>query len=84
MRGTPPFLGVCCRDPGVALPDAARSMRVAEQTARGYLKQIFAKTNTHRQTDLTRLLIPSPAHRSIDRAGGALRRQRFSPPVRES
>lgn len=42
---------------GRSLADAAREIRVREATARSYLKQLFAKTSTHRQVELVRLLI---------------------------
>ncbi len=44
---------------GMTLTEAAEAMRIKDPTARTYLKQIFAKTDTHRQTDLIRLLIRS-------------------------
>lgn len=42
---------------GLTLADAAAKMRIKLETARTYLKQIFAKTGTHRQTDLTALMM---------------------------
>lgn len=42
---------------GLTVDAAARDMRIQPQTARAYLKQIFTKTDTHRQTDLVRLLL---------------------------
>ncbi|RZM36808.1 MAG: hypothetical protein EOP67_04525 [Sphingomonas sp.] len=52
---------------GSALGDAAKQMRVQEQTARSYLKQIFLKTDTNRQAELVWLMLKSavrtgPAH----------------------
>lgn len=44
---------------GHSLGDAAAQMRIQEQTARTYLKNIFIKTGAHRQTDLVRLLLSS-------------------------
>lgn len=41
---------------GHTVTEAATSMRVKPETARSYLKQVFAKTGTHRQTDLVALL----------------------------
>ena len=38
---------------------AAKRLGVQDQTARSYLKQIFAKTETNRQTDLLQLLLKS-------------------------
>ena len=46
---------------GASLAEAAQSGEIAESTARGYLKQIFAKTNTSGQADLIRLISNSPA-----------------------
>ena len=37
---------------GLSIADAATSMNVQKETARGYLKQIFLKTDTHRQAEL--------------------------------
>lgn len=44
---------------GRALADAAREMRVQEQTARSYLKQVFLKTGTNRQAELVWLMLKS-------------------------
>lgn len=44
---------------GASLAEAAVKIRVKEQTARTYLKQIFLKTSTKRQADLVRLLFSS-------------------------
>lgn len=44
---------------GVAMVDAAKLMRVQEQTARSYLKQIFLKTDTNRQAELVCLMLRS-------------------------
>lgn len=41
---------------GFTITEAAADMRIKPATARSYLKQIFAKTNTHRQVDLVQLL----------------------------
>ena len=51
---------------GATLAEAASSMRVKEQTARAYLKQIFLKTATNRQADLVRLMLSSMVHVSSD------------------
>lgn len=40
---------------GFSVNEAAADMRIKPATARTYLKQIFAKTNTHRQVDLVQL-----------------------------
>ena len=44
---------------GTSLAEAAATLHIKEQTARGYLKQIFVKSDTHRQVDLVRLLLTS-------------------------
>lgn len=44
---------------GLTVEEAAREMRIQRQTARAYLKQIFSKTDTHRQADLVRVLLNS-------------------------
>lgn len=41
---------------GSTLTEAAAAMRIKVDTARGYLKQIFSKTDTHRQADLLALM----------------------------
>lgn len=42
---------------GLTLGEAAMQMRIKPDTARTYLKQVFAKTDTHRQTDLLQLIL---------------------------
>lgn len=42
---------------GLTLGEAATHMRIKPDTARTYLKQVFAKTDTHRQTDLLQLIL---------------------------
>ncbi|WP_340317568.1 helix-turn-helix transcriptional regulator [Rhizorhabdus argentea] len=42
---------------GLTTDAAARELRIQTQTARAYLKQIFSKTDTHRQADLVRLIL---------------------------
>ncbi len=42
---------------GTTLGEAAAEMRIKPDTARAYLKQVFAKTDTHRQSDLIQLMI---------------------------
>jgi len=44
---------------GAALAEAATQMRVQEQTARSYLKQVFLKTDTNRQAQLVWLMLKS-------------------------
>lgn len=41
---------------GLTLSEAAGEMHVKPETARAYLKQVFAKTGTHRQVDLVALI----------------------------
>ncbi len=41
---------------GLTITEAAVEMRIKVETARAYLKQIFAKTGMHRQTDLVTLM----------------------------
>jgi len=41
---------------GAALPDAARALGIAYNTARSQLRAVFAKTGTHRQVELVTLL----------------------------
>jgi DNA-binding CsgD family transcriptional regulator len=50
---------VCHLVLGRTIAEAAEQMRIRTQTARAYLKQIFVKTNTHRQADLIRLILNS-------------------------
>lgn len=47
---------------GRTLATAAAGMRVKEQTARGYLKNIFTKTSTNRQTEVVALMLGSLVH----------------------
>lgn len=49
----------CLLTRGISLADAAQTMRVREQTARSYLKQIFLKTETRRQAELVWLMLKS-------------------------
>ena len=49
----------CILAQGVSLAGAADAMRVREQTARSYLKQIFLKTDTNRQAELVWLMLKS-------------------------
>jgi DNA-binding CsgD family transcriptional regulator/PAS domain-containing protein len=44
---------------GRQLGEASRIMRIKEQTARSYLKQVFQKTGVNRQPDLVRMLLSS-------------------------
>lgn len=42
---------------GTTLAEAAGAQRIRLETARSYLKQIFAKTGTHRQAELVRVML---------------------------
>lgn len=42
---------------GLTVSEAAVEMRVKPDTARAYLKQVFAKTDTHRQSELLQLFV---------------------------
>jgi DNA-binding CsgD family transcriptional regulator len=42
---------------GIDLADAALQLGISVGTARGYLKQVLAKTYTHRQAELVALLL---------------------------
>lgn len=44
---------------GATIENAASRMHIQTQTARAYLKQVFAKTGTHRQADLVRAILGS-------------------------
>lgn len=49
----------CLLSGGASLGEAAVEMRIKEQTARTYLKQVFQKTGTNRQADLVRVMLSS-------------------------
>ncbi len=51
----------CVLATGRDLGDAAEALHITQESARTYLKRIFAKTNTRRQADLVRLILASPA-----------------------
>lgn len=53
---------------GATLQEAAASMHVQIETARTYLRAIFSKTGTNRQTDLVRLILTSLVRASDGRA----------------
>jgi len=55
---------------GHSLQESADAIRVKEQTARSYLKQIFLKTGTNRQANLVRVMLSSlmPTQRDIEPA----------------
>jgi DNA-binding CsgD family transcriptional regulator/PAS domain-containing protein len=48
---------VACLSRGLTLGEAATAMRIKPDTARTYLKQVFAKTDVHRQADLLQLFL---------------------------
>jgi DNA-binding CsgD family transcriptional regulator len=41
---------------GASVPDTARRLKIAPSTVRTHLRGVFAKTGTHRQADLARLI----------------------------
>lgn len=47
---------------GATIENAAGRMHIQTQTARAYLKQVFAKTGTHRQAELVRALLGGIVH----------------------
>lgn len=59
---------------GLTIDGAAQAMRIQRQTARAYLKQVFVKTDTHRQADLVRVIlngiVPIKASLSLPANGG--------------
>jgi DNA-binding CsgD family transcriptional regulator len=46
---------------GVSIGEASAALGISENTARAQLRSVFAKTGTHRQTDLTRMVLTSLA-----------------------
>jgi DNA-binding CsgD family transcriptional regulator/PAS domain-containing protein len=59
---------------GLTLAEASAAMRIKQQTARAYLKQIFDKFGVHRQADLIRLLLRSVINCRLSGAGPQLGR----------
>ena len=57
----------CALVAGEPLGSAAKITGVQEQTARSYLKQIFAKTETNRQAELVQLMLKSAVRLSCSR-----------------
>lgn len=49
----------CLLTAGSTLTQAARLMQIKPETARGYVRSLFLKTDTNRQTDLVLLLLSS-------------------------
>ena len=49
---------------GSTISESASNMKIAEATARSYLKHIFSKTGTNRQTELVRTMLMSIARTS--------------------
>jgi DNA-binding CsgD family transcriptional regulator len=56
----------CALVDGLSLGAAAERLRLQEQTARSYLKQIFAKTDTKRQSELVLLMLKSAVRIACD------------------
>jgi DNA-binding CsgD family transcriptional regulator/PAS domain-containing protein len=46
---------------GASITQAAEGLQISENTARAQLRSVFTKTGTHRQTELTRLVLTSLA-----------------------
>ncbi len=46
---------------GQRLSEIARDLGISINTVRGHLKQVFAKTGTHRQAELVRLVLSGPS-----------------------
>jgi DNA-binding CsgD family transcriptional regulator len=46
---------------GVSIGEASSILGISENTARAQLRSVFSKTGTHRQTDLTRMVLTSLA-----------------------
>ena len=58
FRLTPSEAKVACIIARGAPPDiAARELKISRETARNQLKAVFAKTDTHRQSELVALLL---------------------------
>ena len=58
FRLTPSEAKVACIIARGAPPDiAARELKISRETARNQLKSVFAKTDTHRQSELVALLL---------------------------
>ena len=58
FRLTPSEAKLACIIARGAPPDiAARELKISQETARNQLKAVFAKTNTHRQSELVALLL---------------------------
>ena len=51
---------------GMDLSEIAENLGITIHTVRGHLKQLFAKTNTHRQAELVRLILAGPARIRLD------------------
>ena len=49
---------------GLTIVESSNQMKIAEATTRSYLKHIFSKTNTNRQTELVRVMLLSIAQTS--------------------
>ena len=53
---------VCILTGGKSIKEACGILEITENTARTHLKRIFSKTDTHRQSDLLRLILNGPAN----------------------
>jgi DNA-binding CsgD family transcriptional regulator len=51
---------------GMRLSEIGEDLGVTIHTVRGHLKQLFAKTGTHRQADLIRVILTGPARLRLD------------------
>ncbi len=49
----------CALVDGMSISEAAKRLRIQQQTARTYLRQVFSKTDTNRQAELVKLLLSS-------------------------
>lgn len=49
----------CALVEGLCISEAAKRLRIQQQTARTYLRQVFSKTETNRQAELVKLLLSS-------------------------
>jgi DNA-binding CsgD family transcriptional regulator len=51
---------------GTRLPEISEELGISIHTVRGYLKQLFAKTDTHRQSDLVRVMLTGLADLRVE------------------
>ena len=50
---------------GQRLSEIAGELEISINTVRGHLKQVFAKTGTHRQAELVRLVLSAPSQLQV-------------------